>query len=875
MADIEEKNSRSRIREDELTSSSSGSRDLHKKTSGRTPQINSIYISPRLLSCLDEADHCKVTTIVAPTGYGKSTAARWWVERCIHREPDTVVLYQTLTGSGADSFWRGFCRTLRKFSQELCDQMLALGYPGDRERIQIMAEILSDALEGYSSHILYILDDVHYFNAPEFSELLALLAFRLPESIKMVLISRNRILREADRFRLGGRLCRITMTELRLTQDEILDYAKLCGLTMDEKQAEELDHISEGWVSLLYLLFRSYVQQGKWNLRSADIFKLMNQVMFEPLDERKQRFLLVNGLSDAFTREQAAWLWQEPDAYELLDDLTEENAFISYVGESGIYRYHNMLRDVVRARFRALPESGQYEILERLGSWLMKSGEYIHAADTFYRIHDWESLLDAIVQDRSKSFGGDHGELLEKWSRECPEELLLKRPDALLILMLNLYTYYNIPEMMRLYEIFKRSMEQNRELSETEKNNLLGEAEIMLSFLKFNDISAMSVHHRRACELLSRPSYSMGNESPWTFGCPSILMTYHRTPGSMDKETAEMRECIPYYTRVTEDHGSGADLVMEGEVYLMRGDSISAEIAYHRAAETATEKSQFSILITAAFLWSRLAVLEGRDSEVFGPLKKLYTPLREAHQYVLMPTLDMCLGWLYALLGRPDDAAAWLMEDGADSAVLSPAKPMLEIIISQLLLSSGSYSQVVARGHEIGILCSQFNYLLCDIYQRLQTASALFRLGRKDEGEELLLKAFEDALPDKIYLPFVEVDDQLIGYLAEKDNLHAPELMELKNLSERFRKGLDKLGSPLRKYSESPEVRPEWGLSRRELEIAVLAAGDMSNRDIAARLFLSERTVKNHLNRVYDKLGIDGTDRNKRSRLAELLKNGT
>jgi DNA-binding NarL/FixJ family response regulator len=45
-------------------------------------------------------------------------------------------------------------------------------------------------------------------------------------------------------------------------------------------------------------------------------------------------------------------------------------------------------------------------------------------------------------------------------------------------------------------------------------------------------------------------------------------------------------------------------------------------------------------------------------------------------------------------------------------------------------------------------------------------------------------------------------------------------------------------------------------LSRRELEVADLAAGGLSSEEIAARLFLSVRTVDNHLGHVYQKLGI-------------------
>ncbi len=47
-------------------------------------------------------------------------------------------------------------------------------------------------------------------------------------------------------------------------------------------------------------------------------------------------------------------------------------------------------------------------------------------------------------------------------------------------------------------------------------------------------------------------------------------------------------------------------------------------------------------------------------------------------------------------------------------------------------------------------------------------------------------------------------------------------------------------------------------LSDRERQVALLAAQEMSSKDIAERLFLSARTVDNHLQRVYNKLGVAG-----------------
>jgi ATP/maltotriose-dependent transcriptional regulator MalT len=46
------------------------------------------------------------------------------------------------------------------------------------------------------------------------------------------------------------------------------------------------------------------------------------------------------------------------------------------------------------------------------------------------------------------------------------------------------------------------------------------------------------------------------------------------------------------------------------------------------------------------------------------------------------------------------------------------------------------------------------------------------------------------------------------------------------------------------------------GLSARELEVAKLVAEGNTNREIAAQLFLSERTVESHLSKVFTKLGV-------------------
>lgn len=51
-------------------------------------------------------------------------------------------------------------------------------------------------------------------------------------------------------------------------------------------------------------------------------------------------------------------------------------------------------------------------------------------------------------------------------------------------------------------------------------------------------------------------------------------------------------------------------------------------------------------------------------------------------------------------------------------------------------------------------------------------------------------------------------------------------------------------------------VRPEAGLSAREAEVMELVAAGRSNGEIATQCFLSEKTVKNHINHIFAKLGV-------------------
>lgn len=52
------------------------------------------------------------------------------------------------------------------------------------------------------------------------------------------------------------------------------------------------------------------------------------------------------------------------------------------------------------------------------------------------------------------------------------------------------------------------------------------------------------------------------------------------------------------------------------------------------------------------------------------------------------------------------------------------------------------------------------------------------------------------------------------------------------------------------------QLEDEGLLSRREREVVIMVAGGMTNKEIAQRLYIAERTAEGHVERIRNKLGV-------------------
>ena len=830
----------------------------------RPAMLNSTYISPALEGKLSHIEDFPVTTLVAPIGYGKSRAAAWWAERCRKRDGEALILRQVIVTDALGDFWRGFCQNLREWP-ELEREMRALGFPADRQGRQLLLELLTDALAGTEREVFYLIDDLHFLPNPALPALLGFLAERLGERVHLVLLSRNRIFDRAEEMKLGPRLYALGAENLRLSAQGVRRYAQQAGQVLTEREAEDLAGSTEGWFSMVYLKLRSYAQTGRWPDGIQSIYPLIDEVLFRPLGDRERNFLTRLGVPDEFTAEEARFLWPEEDAEDILAKLTEQNAFITRDGE--VYRYHNMLRSCARERFSRMEEGERRDYLRRLGSWYQRTEDYYAAALCYESAGDWEALPRAFFLDQARSITGETLGKMLSWYENCPEEVWKQNPGAMLVMLRKLFSFGRIPEMYRVRDWILAAMKERRDLPEEERNNILGEVELNMSFLAFNDISAMSAYHRRACALMTRPVMGMRGGN-WTFGAPSVLMTYHRTAGGLDRENEEMRECMPYFYQVTDGHGNGAEHVMRGETELLRGNWEDAELCWKLAVSAARRKGQYSLWLAADFLKARLLFLQGELGEAEALLAQQDALLRRERRYDLLNTAELCRAWLAAILGREaEDAPRWLRDETEPSPLPRPAAAMVELCRSQILLARRDWGAAAAREEAVLSACRGYRgMLLGEIWGRLQLCAAYEGLGRTETAREHLRGAWEAAEPDGLLLPFavMEADcPQSLDALRESLSGEVRETLEAFCRQVRHARAA-MLGAPV------PELLA-YGLTEREMEIARMTAQRRTRLEIGEAMGISEKTVSNRLTTVYEKLGLDKVS-GKRRALTELLR---
>jgi DNA-binding CsgD family transcriptional regulator len=259
------------------------------------------------------------------------------------------------------------------------------------------------------------------------------------------------------------------------------------------------------------------------------------------------------------------------------------------------------------------------------------------------------------------------------------------------------------------------------------------------------------------------------------------------------------------------------------------------------------------------------AALLGEAIRFHGPLSSLgFRPL-------LHTTRAVALSWL----GRLEEAAMEVSEARRWHQPHRFFDSELELAEATVASAHGRPTRAVellsaARDGDMDRGCWYYAFLTASLLVRIQPETAHLKVledvaSRMDGPSAGLTVAYGRALNSRDIAGLEEVAD---GLLATEDRLLALEALDaavaaaqegasrahrvrLEVRLARLRAECEDAISPLR-----PMVNVPPGLTRREMEIASLAAEGLTSAAIAARLVLSVRTVESHLYRAFAKLGV-------------------
>lgn len=822
--------------------------------------LNSIYISERLQKSLQPVSNSALTAITAPMGYGKTTAVNWYLSR-LAKDSLALLIRISIYSQNLSIFWKS---VQNAFSFAGLNFLENYDCPEDEASAGFLTEILCYQLEKCENCYIFI-DDFHLLKDDRADTFLCRMAGRIPENVHLIVASRNHFISDDWIVRLGGRLHKIEIDDLRLNAGELSAYIRRCGTSLTASQLKQLLKSSEGWFAAVYLNLCSFSKSGELPGKTSDIYQMFSASMLNPLPEDRKEFLSAMGLADEFTEEMAEFITKREDVHQILKMLTRQNAFVTCLNDGQTYRFHHMMKECAFRAFRTLDDSRQAFYYERYGAWYEKHGAYIYALSAYRRNQNFAAILRVVQKDAGILLASLKPEEVLEVLNRCPVSVLKEYPLAILVLMRCMFNWKNIPKMLELKELLMASIREHPKLSEEERGNLLGECDLIQSFLMYNDISRMSQFHRSASEKMTRPAISIRSDGGWTFGSPSVLMMFHRKSGDLDKELEEMNQCMPHYYKITNGHGQGAETIMSAEAHFMRGNFVDANIALEKAYTQIQGNGQESIALCCDFLAQRLSIC--MDIKTRNTFEERRKELLQGHNTTWVNIFDSTCAYYYAVTGQTERIPALFGAHMLSTVnFLAPGRPMMEMIENQVYLAQGEYSKVIGRNESILAMCQALHYDLVALHVQIQLLAANWKLGKTEQALDLLRRSLSQAFPDGILMPFVEnypyIEELLKGsFFGINENF----LFRITRMGKEWKMRCDQL----KKEEAYPPVFKV--LSDRELEITELMAKHMSNKEIAQSLFLSEGTVKQYINQIYSKLQIPGDVRVKRKYLLEMM----
>jgi len=313
-----------------------------------------VQFRPGLRHVLDR--RAKVTAVIGPAGFGKTTAVADWAT-----QDDEPVAWFTVDrfDDRPVMFWRYLTMAVREaFDLAGPPEDTSEEAPADGDSLvsALLGALGSDPVGG-----VVVLDDLHHIGDPEIVDQLAHFVERAPAGLRFVVLARIRPALPWGRWAMRGLLAEIDEALLAMDDAEASTLMRAAATPgVPDAVLRSVVETAAGWpaaLSLAAVALRSSERPEHFARALAErdrlLFDFVAKEVLAALDPGTRDVVGLLSLFDDIDPRRCELLTGVPDGVGLLDGLVRAGLpMVALDPLSSSYRFHALFRDVVAAELR-------------------------------------------------------------------------------------------------------------------------------------------------------------------------------------------------------------------------------------------------------------------------------------------------------------------------------------------------------------------------------------------------------------------------------------------------------------------------------------------------------------------------------------------
>ncbi|NMM61844.1 AAA family ATPase [Clostridium sp. P21] len=839
-----------------------------------------------LFKLLDQVVSKKLTFIHGPAGYGKTTLVSSWIERNDYSSNALWINIQKNKCEAID-FWYPIIEVLERYlSMTISDKKQFIN---NSELLFSKLSELMESILNAKKHVFIVIDNFELLKEKNIFERAINSYFLIPDNMHFILLSRTLPVLGFSELKLNNTFLEVNVYDLKFTSKETkYFFNEIYNLNLDNKEINQISSFAEGWPSILKLLAldlhgKSLFMHTIENIfnNNYSIYEYIDREIFHDLDTDIQNFMIKTSILNNLNYKLCTYLVDKASNIDILEFLLKSN-IITKSNETGILKYHPLLKSFLKDKLFKEDFSIIKSLYVKAANWCTKNHMEIDAFEYYLEIHEYAECLEILEKNLNIFLSNGEFIKLIYVVEKLPIDILLKEPTIVIYYCLALALTGKLDRDESI--LFLKGIDINSD--------------------HFKDFSHEILFIRVASAIVRLDlEYGLSLAKNYTESQPTLelfkeianasLGDLYFFVGDFDKSEAYYKEYTIYlhkkqniYLYFTAKYRIGLNKLLAGNLYeagkIFR-DNLNkilytdkplnyiadefyeglAKINYelndldkslyyiNKAINLTLMSNQYDDLIGEYTLLSKILIEQNKTDEAFDIVLKIndlvnkynntfLLSLNIYHIVILLDKMDKMdiaknLMLKFFPVKRSIDYFAYESQHFAVAFILfkenklDSAIDLLNKMKDSIFNSKRLTSQI-----EFLILMSIIKYTNGDKKEALVNLKQALNIGFPKHYQRIF---FDYAYYIKNIV--IDLNDSNI-ILDEETKSHICKLLKYMN--------------SMNDFGNTKELDANDPLSKREKEVLQLVAEGMSNIEISQKIYISESTVKKHLNNIFNKL---------------------